>query len=348
MRPSTRTVRHDSESGSQMGKKLGVVADDLTGAMDTAGAFAARGLPTLVSLSSDSLPGAGWDVLCSNTQTRNAPLPEAWKQVRSATRSLVQGGYSRLFKKIDSTLRGNVGAEVDAMMDESSAPYAFVVPAFPDTGRTQRDGILYVGGTPLSAAPEGKDRLSAPASSSVVELMEQQTSKPVGLVSLSTVDEGQEGIMSAVGRLVTDGVRMVTVDAVAPTHIVDIVAALTRGFPDGLLVGSAGLAGALAKGMGQSGPERSKPTATVTPGPVLVVSGSVNPVSVAQVERLVTSTRIRPVTMTASAVLGDEGDRSQEVQRVSGEVRDTLESGEDVCLTWSSSSADLADQSDAP
>ncbi len=255
-------------------KSLGVVADDLTGAMDTAGAFAARGTPTLVALSDTPLPD-GWEVLCVNTQTRNAPVADVEEPVRLATRSLVQSGYSPLFKKIDSTLRGNVGAEIEAMMAEANAPYAFVVPAFPDTGRTQRDGILYVGDDPLKAAPEGVDRLSAPVSSSVVDLLKNQTGAPVGLVPLSDVDSGEGAITSAVRRLIAKGVRVITVDAIERSHLADITATLTQGFLEGLIAGSAGLAG--ARWPRRWAHSQHEPARIGTAGPILVVAGSVNP-----------------------------------------------------------------------
>ena len=89
-----------------MDERIGVIADDLTGAMDTAGAFASAGLRTAVALTpSSSIDGRDWRVLCVNTQSRNASVAAITASVSSAVRMLAQDQARVLYKKIDSTMR---------------------------------------------------------------------------------------------------------------------------------------------------------------------------------------------------------------------------------------------------
>ena len=118
---------------------LGIVADDLTGAIDAAAPFATLGVSTGVFLSPHvTLDPPDWDVVSVNTQTRSLARPEVESEVRSAVRKLVSAGSGRIFKKIDSTLRGHPGPEIAAAMAEAEAPYAFVAPSFPETDAEPR------------------------------------------------------------------------------------------------------------------------------------------------------------------------------------------------------------------
>lgn len=122
-------------------RRLAVVADDLTGAADAAAPFAARGLTVSVALSA-ALPDA--EVVALSTDNRGRPAAEA------AVRTTAAVGRVRdaelLFVKIDSTLRGNVRADVDAAMAARGAAAAVATPAFPAQGRVVRGGALLVHG----------------------------------------------------------------------------------------------------------------------------------------------------------------------------------------------------------
>src|SRR4051794_7209851 len=117
-----------------------LVADDLTGACDAAVHFAMRGLRTVVRL-----PGhahlLGACVLACTTETRDAAEPE----IRAALLDLAAEFPTplRLFKKIDSTLRGNVGMEIVAARDAFHCDAAVVCSAFPALHRVIDNGILH-------------------------------------------------------------------------------------------------------------------------------------------------------------------------------------------------------------
>lgn len=142
-----------------------IVADDLTGAMDSAGPFAALGVETwvvAVPMRCDPalLESAG--VVSVNTDTRHLSPEQAAARVAEIARHLGVLGFDVVVKKIDSTLRGNVVAETLALMRAGARGKALVAPAFPAQGRTVKGGIVHVDGKPLAQTAFANDALSPP------------------------------------------------------------------------------------------------------------------------------------------------------------------------------------------
>ncbi|HEY1608989.1 MAG TPA: four-carbon acid sugar kinase family protein [Paraburkholderia sp.] len=134
-----------------MKTKILIIADDLSGAADCAIGFTRAGHRVVVML--DALreqrdPDA--DTTAIDTDTRRLTPAQAATRTAAAFRALGDPTH-RLYKKIDSTLRGNWAAEVAALQAE--AGLAIVAPAFPATGRVLRDGRVFVHGTPLEETP---------------------------------------------------------------------------------------------------------------------------------------------------------------------------------------------------
>ncbi|NWA06013.1 four-carbon acid sugar kinase family protein [Pseudomonas gingeri] len=122
-----------------------IIADDLSGAADCAIGFVCAGLRTVVALNPAQVTGDA-QVIAVDTDSRRLSAGEAAECASAAYQALIRPGQ-RLYKKIDSTLRGNWAAEVAAL--QRRAGLAIVAPAFPATGRTLRDGRVLVNGVPL-------------------------------------------------------------------------------------------------------------------------------------------------------------------------------------------------------
>jgi uncharacterized protein YgbK (DUF1537 family) len=117
--------------------ELAIIADDLTGALDAAAPFATRGIGTVVALSPDALPRAleaRPRIVGVSTDSRETAPEAANAAVRAALAHLPAG--TPIFKKVDSRLKGNVAAELDAIAHHHS----LVVPAIPAFGRITRQG----------------------------------------------------------------------------------------------------------------------------------------------------------------------------------------------------------------
>jgi uncharacterized protein YgbK (DUF1537 family) len=127
-----------------------MLADDLTGACDAAVAFAQRGFRTAVLPAgvSDGLAtgSAGFEMTVLPTFSREDAPAAARSKVEAACEALSRGGIRLIYKKIDSTLKGNLAAEIDAVLACGGFSSAVVSPAFPAMGRTVATGVLQVGG----------------------------------------------------------------------------------------------------------------------------------------------------------------------------------------------------------
>ncbi|WP_386080253.1 four-carbon acid sugar kinase family protein [Vreelandella sp. F11] len=150
------------------GCRLAIIADDLSGALDTAAPFAARGGDARVVISLEALAATleAWqgqwpDVIAVNTESRHLKAEEAALRVREAVRLLTRATPKQWFKKIDSTLRGQVIAECTAVREALSLPL-LLAPAVPAQGRTVRDAQVWVDGIPLADTAYQQDARSAP------------------------------------------------------------------------------------------------------------------------------------------------------------------------------------------
>ena len=125
--------------------RAAIVADDLTGALDAAGQWARLGLGTYVVLGAGPAPDTG--AVAVHTGSRSALAEQARLRARQAAQLLHD---RKVYKKVDSTFRGNIGAEVEGLLEGLGLQRALIAPAFPAAGRTVQGGILYVYGVPLA------------------------------------------------------------------------------------------------------------------------------------------------------------------------------------------------------
>ena len=146
------------------GCRVAIVADDLTGALDAAAPFAARGAQTRVVIAPERLEAAlrAWgeappEVIAVNTESRHLSAAAAAERVAAVTRRLAPLGPGVWFKKVDSTLRGHVAAEVRAAWAGSRRPAVVIAPAFPAEGRVTVEGIQHVRGVPVHESDYARD-----------------------------------------------------------------------------------------------------------------------------------------------------------------------------------------------
>jgi len=283
---------------------FGIVADDLTGAMDSSGAMATHGLSAeVLPHGGDVLSQISADVICINTQSRLLPETQARQAVVTATARLLLFGCDRLYKKLDSTLRGNVGVELAAMMSASGVEHAFVCPAFPEMGRTVRDGILEVDGLSLTVTREGNDPFSGVGEASVVRLLQMQTEHSVGHVPIDLVDQGPNAVLAGVESLLAAGNTLFALDAVSPEHMITLASVLRDFYPNDLVAGSAGLASTLAMATSHVQADTVGEPLTRSAGDFLVISGSLHPASYEQLKRLSEAANVALLPIETAAIL---------------------------------------------
>ena len=220
---------------------VGIFADDLTGALDAASPFAARGFRTLVSPTAELPVGSEFaEVISVNIGTRHLPLAEIIDRTVIAVRELAGLGVNILLNKVDSTLRGNPGIELYAALKTVSGDHAVICSAYPQNGRTIEDDVLMVDGIPVAETDVGQDQLSPLKSSNVHEVLLLSLTK-AGLrdqVRLRGVDGG-----TAVVDLLP---VIIMADAKSEDDLTRLARRIVNGVPPALIAGSAGISVALA------------------------------------------------------------------------------------------------------
>lgn len=150
--------------------KLLIIADDFTGALDTGVQFAAKGLQVQVMIP-PVLPFSGLSselqVLVIDAETRHLPARQAYQTVFDIVRDALRSGFTHIYKKTDSALRGNAGSELAAVMDAAASEVMAFLPALPKMHRITQNGIQYIDGVPVAESVFGKDPFEPVRESSV-------------------------------------------------------------------------------------------------------------------------------------------------------------------------------------
>jgi uncharacterized protein YgbK (DUF1537 family) len=256
-----------------------VVADDLTGSCDAGHEFATRDYDTRVVVSARPETAPAGDVTVYNTESRYAEPAVAADRVQSVLKT---ADPAVVFKKVDSTLRGNVRAEVDAATRAVDPGLVVVAPAFPANGRLTACGYHLVDGTLVTESPPGQDDERPPTHDSLLAFF-ASSDYPVERLGVGTVARGVTAVRDAFESFCsTDGPVVVTCDAVTEGHLATLAAAADDLSERCLYVGSGGFARHIVvpgapSGAGVAVDERRT---------VVGVSGSVAPETLEQVGEL--------------------------------------------------------------
>lgn len=251
--------------------KLLIIADDFTGALDTGVQFAMEGADTLVvtdPLFDFAGDVAGAEVVVLDAETRHLAPEEAAAVVGQVVGRARENAVGHLYKKTDSALRGNIGSELEAALSASGLGRLHFLPAFPSLGRTTEGGIHYINGKPVSESVFASDPFEPVTQSHVAEII-GATSKTI-VHTHSTGDGVHTGEGIHVYDALTDDDLMKTGEALKDAGELTLTA------------GCAGFASFLPRLLSiGGGREKEIPT---TPG-LILLCGSVNPISVAQVAK---------------------------------------------------------------
>lgn len=223
-------------------EKLIIVADDLTGAADTASRCHFAGLPATILTAPDiqDLPDGA---IAINTDTRHRTGSDAFSIVAKLSRSVRRYGNFCWYKKIDSTLRGNIGAELDGLFsvlssaaEQSAAPkrIAIICPALPVQERGIVDGRL-------TARQISVPDIHFPT------LLREQSCRKVGEVALSDVRRDVDHLTRTMKQLIDRGVDYIIVDGTSESDLRMIRDAAGLASANPIYCGSAGLAQMIAE-----------------------------------------------------------------------------------------------------
>ncbi len=261
-------------------KAMAVIADDLTGANDTGLQFTRHGLCTEVLLEGAGPgPASAAAIVIWDTNSRAIDGQAAYDKVQAAVRQAHQAGFTHYYKKLDSTLRGNVGIEIKAILDMGLHDFAFVMPAFVQTGRTTVGGNHLVQGVPVEATEIARDPKSPVTESCLPALLQRQSGLQVAHIGIAELTGGPATIGAFVQRALAAGCRIISCDGWTEEHF-HLAARTMAGISSQVLwAGSAGLADCLPAVFNWNSEVREQL-------PSLVIAGSVSSVTRGQIGEL--------------------------------------------------------------
>jgi D-threonate/D-erythronate kinase len=253
--------------------ELLVIADDLTGACDTGAQFDGQGVPALVTMEVDyefNRFDDKYQVIVASTESRHLSAAEAAARVETVVRRARAAGVERFYKKTDSTLRGNVGAELQALLRASGSRVLAFAPAFPRLGRFTRGGCQYVGDRLLHESVFAGDPLDPVTDSYIPAIIRRQSDIPTRIIRR----DADEVLIDC-----RTGEWIVVFDAESDDDLRHVGERLKRERLLGALAGSAGFAACLPHLLGLR--THASPNLDCT-ARMLAVNGSLNEVSLRQ------------------------------------------------------------------
>ena len=317
-----------------------VIADDLTGAADTGAQFVKNGFNTLLvsPRDADSIDFSEFserDVLVIATDSRALHPPEAFHLVSNLSRAIDRTLFPIIYKKIDSTLRGNIGQEVDAILYETGIPVCIAAPSYPEQHRTMVDGIMMVERKPI-ASSEFASALPV-KTSDARNLLEKQSVYGVGRIALQHVRSGQDSLQKKIEAEQAKGHKIIIVDAVERQDLANIAETALKMSRTPLLVGSAGLAEEVAKRMSLSREDGSQISMQRESSRefkhIFIISGSLSPVTHKQLERGEEKWGFPSFELTKPLLTTDENGWNDQKGALTGQIVSALERGHAVLKT---------------
>jgi len=271
---------------------IGIIADDLTGANDTALQFHLRGSNTQILLDYEAYlqnikNAQTWAI---STETRNVEPNIAYSKVKSATKVFIDKlNLEFFYKKIDSTLRGNIAVETLAMLEVLKWDAAVIIPAFPSEGRITVGGYHLLKGTPIERTELARDVHSPIFESNIPTLLRSQLDEGkkdwVGLIELSTIMKGAGPILFKINELISKGKKLIVADSVSITDIEQVVLAINKSDYNILPTGSSACAQVLGN-IWLPEMKNQHIQKTIPELPKLIISGSSTQTTELQIKKL--------------------------------------------------------------
>lgn len=250
--------------------KLVAIADDITGAFDTGVQFSKRGASVKV-VTGDHMVDAMMqaDVLVIDAETRHLTPQEAYQKTRELAAWALERGATYFYVKTDSGLRGNIGVAIKAVLDATGILLAAFAPAYPDMNRITLNGQQFINGIPIQDSVFGQDEFEPVLAPTISGLI-----KPFGLdVMECPLDMGYDTVVTRPTVAVFDTRTNEDFSRIAAHLKAENQLTVTAG----CAAFAAMLAGPLEL------PDCVKPAPVVIP-PLLVICGSLNPITRKQME----------------------------------------------------------------
>jgi len=300
--------------------RIMIIADDLTGANDTAIQFVKHGESALVvthSMFCESSIYNDYDILSFNADTRAMNPKDAYSEVRNLVKRLNTARLEGLFyKKVDSVLRGNPGPELAAVMDELEIPLAIAAPSFPANRSVLENGILKSGRAGQSAI-------------NAVSVFADSMDKKAANIPLNIIRQGCVQAAEYVLTQSKNGVQVFVADAVTDEDL-QVISRLSTAVGKPLIfAGAAALANQIAHNMEKKQTEIKQPLLQPCT-PALVVAGTRQGETAAQIAALCQT--LSAVAIRFKVDLVENGKSEEAIRLAFEEAARFMESKPALCV----------------
>ncbi|HET6596909.1 MAG TPA: four-carbon acid sugar kinase family protein, partial [Anaerolineales bacterium] len=324
--------------------RLAIIADDLSSATDCGAQMVRSGLSVVVPLGSYSLPlqASGTRVISVDTDSRSLPAEQAYAKVREAAGQLVAEGWTHVYKSVDSTLRGNLGAEIEAVLETVQPDCAIVAPAFPKYGRTTVDGVQYLHGRPLHQTEFGTDPTAPVKDADIARRLAEGSPRKAGRVALERVRAGSTQIENEVRSLIAEGIELIVVDIAEQEDLKRLCLGLSQSDLRVVWVGSTGLAEfvplAFEAASSSTSLAHNRPS---DPRPALALVGSASETTRAQLDYAQTNNGLKMIHLDATRMIQNDT-AVNELEQAASMLRAAIASGHDAVLVVRASREEIA------
>lgn len=304
--------------------ELVIMADDMTGALDTGVQFSKNDINTLVALYTDidfSKVDKNVQVIVVDTESRHIPKEEAATRIGDIARKALMSGVPHFYKKTDSALRGNVGSELLALMEATDSEDLMFIPAYPDTGRTTLNCCQFINGVPIDETSFARDPVNPVTSCYIPHIIKNQADIRVEAA----------GRCTAANALVTDNndKKIFVFDADNNIDMRDIARFLKTKGKLKLTAGCAGFANSLLEVLNlQKSPG---PQITRMQGRMLTVCGSMNETSVGQV-KCAEANGFSCITLEPCQISEHDFCKTIEGKELTDRIAEMLDQGKDLII----------------
>ena len=307
--------------------KIGIIADDLTGANGTGVRFSKQGFTAATIVYTEETPDfQDINAICFDTDSRYRSDDDIVHRITNAMSHFQSWGAEIYCKRIDSTVRGNIGLEIDTMLDKlGNDSVAFLVASFPDTGRISSGGYLLVNNIPVHETDVANDPQRPITESYVPNIIQRQSKHKVVHVSLDKVLSGIDVLKDTFTEQIHEGTRIIVVDAVTDDHI-EVIANAMAEIPNIPLVPAdpGPLSVAYAKAYFHKRTHKSK---------IIVTVGSVTSLTGRQLSYLQEKTHSQPVYVDVEKVATLDETWDKEVNRAVAECLERMLDNEVLIIT---------------
>ena len=315
--------------------RLAIIADDLSSATDCGAQVVRSGLSVVVPLGSFSLPiqARSTQVISVDTDSRSLPADQAYAKVKAASQQLVAAGWTHFYKSVDSTLRGNLGAEIEAVLDIVKPDCAVIAPAFPKYGRTTVAGVQHLHGRPLHETEFGTDPTAPVKDADIARRLAEGSRRKTDRMTLDQVRAGSTQIKNALKKLLADGIELVVVDIAEQDDLKRICLGLSQSDFRIVWVGSTGLAEFVPLAFEVVSTSNTlNLDHAVDFRPSLALVGSASETTRHQLDYAQTNNGLDIIYLDPARLIQNRTSAAAELEQAESNLRVALDSGHDVAL----------------